>query len=147
MAQSPYYDSAGQRKEQAFANRERKSLMALQSQLFRGDPKLEAAAEADPAHIVPGATGAHVRKIQLALIKLDGAAIAGDGIYGAATAAAVLAFKRMREIINRSYQTQADNLVGKMTMTALDKEMLDAESRPIVPRPSRRSCVASGSTI
>src|SRR5262245_17656831 len=108
--------------------------MALQSQLFRGDAKLEAAAVSDPAHIVPGATGEHVRKIQLALIQLDGAAIDPDGKYGPATAAAVLAYKQKRNIINRTYQTQADNIVGKMTMTALDKEM-SANEGPAVGVP------------
>src|SRR5262249_13336530 len=107
--------------------------MALQSQLFRGDPKLEAAAVSDPAHIVPGATGEHVRKIQRALIQLDGAAIDPDGIYGPATAAAVLAYKQKRNIVNRSYQTQADNIVGKMTMAALDLEMLSIEAGPSGP--------------
>lgn len=103
--------------------------MALQSQLFRNDPKLEAAAVSDPAHIVPGARGEHVRKIQLALIQLDGAAIAADGNYGPATAAAVLAYKQKRNIVNRAYQTQADNIVGKMTIDRLDKEALAAERR------------------
>lgn len=107
--------------------------MALQSQLFRGDPTLETAAASDPAHIVPGATGEHVRKIQLALIQLDGAAIDLDGKYGPATAAAVLAYKRKRNIINRTYQTQADNIVGKMTMASLDREMLAKESIPTGP--------------
>jgi peptidoglycan hydrolase-like protein with peptidoglycan-binding domain len=97
--------------------------MALESQLFAGDPQLEAAAVSDPAHIVPGARGGHVRKIQLALIQLDGAAIDPDGVYGPKTAAAVLAYKRSRNIINRSRQTQADDIVGKMTMAALDSEM------------------------
>jgi hypothetical protein len=101
--------------------------MALQSQLFRNDPNLEAAAVSDPAHIVPGARGEHVRKIQLALIQLDRAAIAADGIYGPATAAAVLAYKKQRNIVNSAYQTQADNIVGKMTIDRLDKEMLAAE--------------------
>jgi hypothetical protein len=45
----------------------------LRSQLFRGDPKLEAAAVSDPAHVLPGAAGSHVGKIQLALILLDAA--------------------------------------------------------------------------
>jgi peptidoglycan hydrolase-like protein with peptidoglycan-binding domain len=96
--------------------------------LFRGDPKLEAAAVSDPAHIVQGASGEHVRKIQQALIQLDGARLEPDGKYGPATAAAVLAYKKKRNIINRSYQTQADNIVGKMTMAALDREMLVKES-------------------
>jgi hypothetical protein len=101
--------------------------MALQSRLFRGDPNLEAAAVNDSAHIVQGATGDHVRKIQQALIQLDGAAIVADGNYGPATARAVLAYKQKRNIINFSYQTQADDIVGKMTMAALDAEMVAAE--------------------
>lgn len=102
--------------------------MPLQSQLFRGDVKLEAAATSDPAHIVPGDRGEHVRKIQLALIQLDNATIQADSQYGPATAAAVLAYKRKRGIINRSYQTQPDNIVGKMTMAALDQELLAKEN-------------------
>jgi peptidoglycan hydrolase-like protein with peptidoglycan-binding domain len=109
--------------------------MTLQSQLFRGDPKLEAAAVSDPAHIVLGARGEHVRKIQLALIQLDGAAIAPDGVYGPATAAAVLAFKQKRNIINRAIQTTPDNIVGKMTIAAMDDELLDD------PIPDARSCI------
>ena len=112
--------------------------MGLQSQLFRGDQKLEAAAVSDPAHIVPGATGPHVAKIQRALIQLDGANIATDEMYGPATAAAVLAYKQKRKIINRSYQTQADNVVGKMTMASLDREMLEYE-RAHVAQPLERA--------
>jgi peptidoglycan hydrolase-like protein with peptidoglycan-binding domain len=104
--------------------------MALRSKLFRGDPKLEAAALSDPAHILPGSAGPHVGKIQQALIKLDGATIAVDSIYGPATAAAVLAYKQKRNIINTARQTNADNIVGKMTMASLDAEMLASESPP-----------------
>jgi hypothetical protein len=49
--------------------------MSLQSQLFQGDPKLEAAAVSDPAHIMPGAVGEYVGKIQQALTQLDGATL------------------------------------------------------------------------
>jgi peptidoglycan hydrolase-like protein with peptidoglycan-binding domain len=101
--------------------------MPLQSKLFRNDPKLEAAAVSDHAHITPGAKGDHVRKIQVALNQLDGASLKTDGVYGPATAAAVLAYKKKRNIVNRAYQTQADNIVGKMTIDRLDKEMLVAE--------------------
>jgi peptidoglycan hydrolase-like protein with peptidoglycan-binding domain len=103
--------------------------MALQSQLFRGDAKLEAAASSDAAHITLGVRGEHVRKIQIALISVDGAALDADGVYGPATAGAVLTFKRKRGIINRSYQTQADDIVGKMTIAALDREALAKENR------------------
>lgn len=97
--------------------------MTLQSLLFRGDPKLQAAALSDSSHIAPGAAGSHVTKIQLALVQLDGAKIAQDGAYGPETAAAVLAYKQKRNIVNSSYQTQADNIVGKMTIAALDRGM------------------------
>ena len=104
--------------------------MGLQSRLFRGDPKLEAAAVSVSAHVTPGATGDHVAKIQFALMRLDEAPLDQDGTYGPQTAAAVLAYKQKRNIINRSYQTQADNIVGIMTMAALDKEMRQREQTP-----------------
>ena len=52
--------------------------MALKSKRFTGDQKLEAAATADTAHIVRGASGAHVTRIQSALIELDGVPISGE---------------------------------------------------------------------
>lgn len=129
--------------------------LALLSQLFRNDPQLEAAAISDAAHIVPGAKGEHVRKIQIALIQLDRAFAAADGVYGPVTAAAVLAYKRRRDIVNRAYQTEADNIVGRMTIDRLDKEMLAAEPRiieqtprcvfPPEIRPSTRLSFAGGS--
>jgi hypothetical protein len=103
--------------------------MALQSQLFRGEPKLEAAANIDSAHITPGARGTHVEKIQTALNVLDNAALGVDGAYGPATASAALNYKTKRNIINRSYQTSADNIVGKMTMAKLDEEMRAHETK------------------
>jgi peptidoglycan hydrolase-like protein with peptidoglycan-binding domain len=104
--------------------------VALQSQLFRGDEKLEAAAASDPAHVTPGAVGEHVKRIQLALDQLDHAHLLPDGIYGSRTAAAVLAYKQRRGIVNRTYQTTADNIVGKMTIAVLDREMFAQESGP-----------------
>ena len=110
--------------------------MALQSALFRGDVKLEACLVHDSAHVKTGAVGEHVTKVQVALATLDGVAIAGDELsrlaYGPSTATAVLAFKRQRNIINRSYQKQADDIVGKMTIAALDREMCDHE-KPLGP--------------
>jgi peptidoglycan hydrolase-like protein with peptidoglycan-binding domain len=123
--------------------------MALESQLLRGDPKLEAAAVSDPAHITPGATGEHVRKIQQALNRLDGARLSADGIYGPATAAAVLAYKQRRGIVNRSFQNTADNIVGKMTIAALDLELIAQENGPaallpISPSPTSTTLVSAG---
>jgi peptidoglycan hydrolase-like protein with peptidoglycan-binding domain len=101
--------------------------MALRSKLFRDDPRLQRCLIHDPSHVTPGSAGDHVRRIQLALAQLDGLRIDPSEIktkrYGRSTTAAVLAFKRRRKIINFSYQTQEDNIVGKMTIAALDREM------------------------
>ena len=39
----------------------------------------------------------------------------------------MLAYKQVRQIINRAYQTQADNVVGKMTIARLDEEIARVE--------------------
>jgi peptidoglycan hydrolase-like protein with peptidoglycan-binding domain len=104
--------------------------VALKSRLFRGDDKLEAAAVSHAEHITPGSTGEHVRKIQYAVARLDGVPLDQDGTYGPETAAAVLAYKTKRNIVNRSYQSKADDIVGVMTMAALDQEMLNLEQAP-----------------
>jgi peptidoglycan hydrolase-like protein with peptidoglycan-binding domain len=108
--------------------------MALKSRLFDGDPKLAACLIQDAAHIKQGATGDHVAKIQTAVSRLDGYTIAFDEVkqrlYGPSTAAAILAYKQKRKIINRAYQTQADNIVGKMTIASLDSEIAALERRP-----------------
>ena len=102
--------------------------MPLSSRLFRHDAKLEECLISDPAHVTPGASGDHVLKIQKALSLVDDLDISagelGRRCYGQSTAAAVLRFKRKRNIVNHAYQTQADNIVGKMTIAALDQEML-----------------------
>jgi hypothetical protein len=106
--------------------------MALQSKLFRGDAALEACLVRDSAHVVPGAVGNHVCKIQTALGLMHGAAIDLEEVasmtYGPNTAAAVLDYKQKRDIVNRSYQTTADNIVGRMTIAALDRDMVRKES-------------------
>ena len=62
---------------------------------------------------------------------LDGASInqaeLDAGFYGPSTAAAVLAYKRKRDIVNRTYQSQADNIVGIMTIKSLDDELAGNE--------------------
>jgi peptidoglycan hydrolase-like protein with peptidoglycan-binding domain len=107
--------------------------MPLSSRLFKGDAKLEACLVRDAAHVTQGQSGDHVSKIQSALLQLDGAKIdfaetASDN-YGPSTAAAVLAYKTKRRIINHAYQAKADNIVGKMTIAALDREMTRLELR------------------
>jgi hypothetical protein len=51
-------------------------------------------------------------------------------VYGPKTRAAVQEFKRKRKIINFSYQTAADDIVGKMTIARLDNELFALEQRP-----------------
>ncbi len=116
--------------------------MPLQSRLFQGDRALESCLVKDSAHITVGASGDHVSKIHTALLILDGVSVAAAELraqkYGVSTAAAVLAFKRRRHIINTSYQTQADDIVGKMTIAAMDREMLSRErTGPPLPDPRR----------
>jgi tRNA U38,U39,U40 pseudouridine synthase TruA len=115
--------------------------MPLQSKLFRGDQALEACLVNDSAHITEGAAGEHVAKIQTALFAIDGLPVSPDELrtrtYGKSTIKAVLAFKTKRRIINYSYERQVDNIVGKMTIAALDKEMVRKQAeprRPLEPR-------------
>lgn len=115
--------------------------MPLQSQLFKNDRALEACLTQDSAHVLQGAVGGHVAKIQTALFLLDALIINPGELaasrYGASTAAAVLSFKAKRGIINRNYQSQPDNIVGKMTIAALDKEIFAQEGRA----PDAKTCV------
>ena len=115
--------------------------MALRSRTFSGDPSFEACLLRDSAHITPGAQGDHVAKLQGVLMILDGALISDAELatrfYGPSTAAAVLAYKRKRRIIDSSYQTHADDIVGKLTIQALDDElqMRQQPTEPSAPRP------------
>lgn len=109
--------------------------MALKSKLFAGDARVEAIAASDAQNVKTGDRGEHVRKIQLALNALAAAGLDPDGMFGSATQAAVLSFKTARAIINRSYQSAPDAIVGKMTIARLDAEMLEFERR-IVPPPT-----------
>jgi peptidoglycan hydrolase-like protein with peptidoglycan-binding domain len=115
--------------------------MLLKSNLFAGDARLEACAASHPAHVMPGATGPHVRKIQEAIITLDGAVIDQAELdashYGPSTASAVLAYKSKRDIVNPSYQSQADNIVGIMTIKALDAELV-AHQTEVIPQMKNR---------
>jgi len=109
----------------------------LQSKLFRDDHALQACLTRDSAHITKNSRGDHVSKIHTALYVLDKVSVAADELrtqtYGPSTAAAVLAYKQHRGIINYSYQTQADDIVGKMTIDRMDREMAIAEALLPIP--------------
>lgn len=101
--------------------------------MLRRHPALESCLVRDSAHVTLGAKGAHVSAIQKALLLLDRGNVPVvemyAQVYGPGTAAAVLEYKRKRRIINHSYQSAPDNIVGKMTIARLDEEMFVLESR------------------
>lgn len=109
--------------------------MTLRSNLLAGNKRLQSCLVSDPAHVMLGDQGEHVRLIQVALILIDDAAIDQnelDGqVYGRSTASAVLAYKKERKIINPAYQNKADDIVGKMTIKALDDEMFALQKDPL----------------
>ena len=94
--------------------------MALGSNLFKDSKRLAQCEVNNTAHVAPGDRGDHVRLIQIALGEIEDATIDPSELsqmqYGASTARAVLAYKTKRRIINFSYQTSPDNIVGKMTI-------------------------------
>jgi hypothetical protein len=108
--------------------------MPLQSRLFSDDRRLQECLVRYASHVTPGSVGDHVCKIQTALILVDNLLIDEREMtakrYGPSTIAAVLSFKTKRKIINFTYETRVDNIVGKMTIAALDKEMLKVERPP-----------------
>lgn len=95
--------------------------------------RLEQCLVSDPAHVTRGSSGDHVVLIQEALNKLrrlpngEGFRLAVTGTYDAPTADAVLTYKERRDIVARPRQGKADNVVGKMTIAALDDDMLSVE--------------------
>lgn len=108
--------------------------MPLKSSTFATDERLEACLTEDSAHLTLGVRGDFVAKVQAALMFLDELKIEEQELeshtYGKSTAAAVLAFKKKRKIINTSYQQHEDDIVGKMTIKALDDELAIAENAP-----------------
>lgn len=114
--------------------------MPLQSTLLKDNTRLQRCLVSDPAHVLPRERGAHVGLIQQALQLVDAAALDPDELrttfYGTSTAQAVLAFKTKREIVNKAYQSQPDNIVGKMTIQALDTELCGLT--PPAPNPGKR---------
>ncbi|MBL8750788.1 MAG: hypothetical protein JNK78_16630 [Planctomycetes bacterium] len=115
--------------------------MQLSSNLFtkpRRNPRLDKCLVDDLAHITlrqPREQGDHVTRVHLALLTIMRNPNLGTEVvraeYGPATAAAVLRFKRERNILNTAlHQTAPDNVVGKKTIAALDAEMLKKQLPP-----------------
>jgi peptidoglycan hydrolase-like protein with peptidoglycan-binding domain len=108
--------------------------MPLVSNQFKDNNALQQCLVSDPHHVALGAQGEHVARIQQALIMLGAAVIPASEIaaerYGPRTASAVLAYKTKRKIINQTYQSTPDDIVGKKTIERLDLEMKTLEETP-----------------
>jgi hypothetical protein len=106
--------------------------MALKSKWFGDNQRCQECSRVDAKHILTSDSGLHVFLVQEALILIDGARIDTAELdqwrYGPSTAAAVLRYKQARDIVNRSYQQKADDIVGKMTIASLDDSMYVLES-------------------
>ena len=105
--------------------------MPLRSKLFASDKALEACLTTDTAHLTPGSVGEAVSKIHTALLIIDNRQVSAEELksrrYGQTTAAAVLAYKTKRSIVNPRYQTKPDDIVGKMTIASMDDELMVIE--------------------
>src|SRR5271169_1682823 len=118
--------------------------MPVQSKLFTSDPqvrdRLNKALVSDPDHIVPGAVGDHVSKIQTALSILGKVAINSNEVdqelYGPTTADAVQAFKASCKPPLLNFKNSLDNITGKKTTRELDRQMQEFEkNNPAPPAP------------
>ncbi len=111
--------------------------MVLKSNLFKGSRGLAACEVSDAAHFTVGKQGDDVGLLQMALFALDSLTIDRKELlsktYGRSTAAAVLAFKTKRKIVNHAYQSKPDDIVGKMTVAALDRVLCGWESSRRLP--------------
>jgi hypothetical protein len=105
----------------------------LTCKLFTDPPsnELERCAGNDASHITPGATGDHVKRIQIALNTLSNVFLGIDGIYGPKTGDAVVVFKEAQSPpLRQPWESIADNIVGIRTIRALDKQMYDHDHAP-----------------
>ncbi len=111
--------------------------MPLTSELFRGVPELENCLVNDRDHILRGAVGEHVSRIQQALALLGDVPIAPDEVhkkeFGETTENAVFAFKTKLWIVNLSYERTPDKIVGKRTIAKLDDLLSKRKSNPTPP--------------
>lgn len=112
--------------------------MALKSELFTSDRdvknRLELCQDYDRHHVLLGDKGKYVSFIQEALRRvmpelrlpaeeLTNPVLARYGIYGPQTAAAVARYKRGHKPQILNYRSQIDPVVGRQTITALDKDI------------------------
>ena len=125
----------------------------LTSDLLKDNSQLQDCSIKNSAHISQkdNKTGAHVTKIQTALIRIDATLkIAQSEIdsatYGDTTAKAVKKYKEDRSIINFGYQNSADDIVGIMTIKRIDAELKDGQTK-LVGKDLAQIDVATGQAL
>jgi hypothetical protein len=117
--------------------------------------KLDDCATKDPAHFVVGAFGDHISLVHDALIQLGqhsfldpteaqafNAEVAG-AFYGKMTAKVVESYKNNHKPkpIVQPWQTKADNVVGRQTISFLDDDMAALDPAPPSPDPTPKQPV------
>ena len=98
---------------------------------------IQACADRHEAHILPKSQGHYIWLIKLPLMivlkRLPGAIATPDPddgrFFGKAMEYNVLQYKRIMKLVNHDYQNQADNIVGIMTIRALDFHIRFIEDR------------------
>ena len=99
--------------------------MPLQSRLFKDDRKLQNCLERDEWHVVPGARGDHVGRIQRALITLGAGVIdfreLTDKRYGETTASTVLRFKGPPRNITHARTARCGRLIHRKDISATSR--------------------------
>ena len=103
--------------------------------------KLNSCLLSDPAHITPGQRGDHVKVIQKALTavrqRMPGLGLPEirdtEGEYGRDTTAAVLKYKTINGIVRSGHPL--DSIVGRMTLTRLDDDLMSSLPPPSPPTP------------
>lgn len=103
----------------------------LTSLLLGTDNRLQSCLLDDNAHVTVGQRGVHVSRIHLALMMLGWRDYTPqeikDQLYGPATAKEILRIKTEHGIVARNRQNHADNIVGKMTISFLDRNITSLE--------------------
>jgi hypothetical protein len=109
----------------------------LQSDLLRGNDRLQQCAQLDRFHVQPEEPPSeHVRLIQDALQQTNAADLKGEKNYGSNTTEAVINFKTKHRIFTRG-TTSIDPIVGINTIRKLDELMKGIEDRR-KPKPAPR---------
>lgn len=102
---------------------------ALESDLLSANKRLQECLVKDSSHVRLNDSGEHVLLLQKALNKIGElpSELPENGTFDATMAGAVARYKKNRGILN--YAGQIDDIVGKLTITAIDNELVARNRR------------------